>query len=453
MSRPETWRGAPTSAELQVPHGDPTAIREAAARLHRVTDRAFATAGVRGEAAADLALVWTGTAATEADHELGVLSARARRFLPQVDHAGRALMAYADALEETIQRTTALRERAEATRVDHARAVAAARASALDPATSAALTARAEQRLSESLGEIHRAHGRVLDEFMTAGVRCARTLAGLADTARVARAGHPGRSVEGQLTGLPLVEQHLRIASVPPGGKGPAAEPSWGDAALEAAGASAAWAYNHTVVPAVNSAADVAEAMAEHPEDLVEMALGAGMVFIGGGGQVGGVALDATGVGAVAGVPLHIAAAGLVTAGATTTAHGASRLLDHASRQDNQLLREVDGPWPHRGAPGDPLPDFLRPDQAGATWKGRVSDSGKGEVWQDPDMINNPAKHDDARSLRYMDPTELHPNGYVRYHGEYGQPLGLDGKPGSNRNSHHSMDSDYTYDVPTGWNP
>ncbi|WP_300452424.1 SpvB/TcaC N-terminal domain-containing protein [Accumulibacter sp.] len=47
-----------------------------------------------------------------------------------------------------------------------------------------------------------------------------------------------------------------------------------------------------------------------------EFATGVAQLFTGGGGEVGGVALDATGVGAVAGVPINIASAALIVQGA-----------------------------------------------------------------------------------------------------------------------------------------
>jgi hypothetical protein len=438
--------------ELRPPHGDPEAIRAAAARLRHVSGRALATAGVRGDAAADLAVVWNGSVADQAALELGVLSARARAVLPQISDAGSALLAYADALESTIARVAALRARASAARDEHTRLLAAAQGS--DPVAGAALVARADLRLAATLGEVHRAHGRALDDFRAAGATCARRLCGLSDTTRVSAAGHgayAGRGHEGLLGGLGLVDQQIRIAAVPPAES--AAEQSWDESALDALGEGAAWAYNHTVVPAVNGAADLAQAVAEHPADVVEMGVGAGMIFLGGGGQVGGLALDATGVGAVVGVPIHVAAAGVMATGAGATAHGARSLLEHASRNDNRLLRDIDGPYADRGAPGDPLPDFLRPDGAGATWKGRVSDNGKGEVWQHPDRIGNPDNHKDADSMRYMDPTDRYPDGYVRYHGPTGQPLTLEGKPGVDPVTHHPMKEDFTYDIPKGWKP
>ncbi len=446
----------PIDSEFLLPNGDPEAIRAAAARLRQVSDRALATAGVRGSAASELPLVWSGSVAEQAGVELGVLSARSRDVLPQIAQAGSALVAYAVALESTIARVRTVRAHASAAHGEHARMMAAARAASADPVTQETLTARADARLAEALRDLHRAHGRALDELTSAGTRCARSLAGLTDSTWVSSRSHGARAVrghEGLLGGLGLVGEQVRIASVPPADREPPTPDSWGETTLAALGDAAAWTYNHTAVPVVNTAADVVQAAAEHPGDLAEVALGVGMILLGGGGQVGGIALDATGVGAVAGVPLHVAAAGLMTAGAGAAAHGATSLLDHASRNDNQLLREVDGPWPDRGAPGDPLPDFLRPDGAGSTWKGRVADNGKGEVWQDPDKFGNPANHEDALSMRYMDPTDRYPHGYVRYHGETGQCLALDCKPGDRATSHHPMTPEYTYDIPKGWNP
>lgn len=442
--------------ELRQPHGDPESIRAAARRLRDVSGRALATAGVRGDAAADLSLVWSGSVADQAALELGVLSARARGVLPQVADAGSALLAYADVLDSTIARVTTLRARAAAAREEHVRLVAAARSAGSDPASVAALVARADLRLAETLGEVHRAHARTLDEFRAAGSLCARRLSGLNSTTRVSGAGHgayAGRGYEGVLGGLGLVDQQIRLASAPARESPTPEQRSWGESVLGGLGEAAAWTYNHTAVPAVNAAADLAQAVAEHPADVVETAIGAGMILFGGGGQVGGVALDATGVGAVAGVPIHVAAAGMIATGAAAVTHGTSSLLDHASRNDNRLLREVDGPWPERGAPGDPLPDFLRPDGSGATWKGRVADNGKGEVWQDPDKIGNPANHKDADSMRYMDPTDRYPDGYVRFHGPTGQSLTIDGRTGTNPVTHHPMTPEYTYDIPKGWRP
>jgi RHS repeat-associated protein len=65
--------------------------------------------------------------------------------------------------------------------------------------------------------------------------------------------------------------------------------------------------------------------------DAVSTVTGAVETVIGGGGEVLGVGLDATGVGAVLGVPLNVAAAGLVVHGATTTAVSGVHLAQDAS--------------------------------------------------------------------------------------------------------------------------
>jgi hypothetical protein len=82
-----------------------------------------------------------------------------------------------------------------------------------------------------------------------------------------------------------------------------------------------------------------------------------------------------------------------------------------------------------------------------------VCDNGKGEVWQDPEKIGSDAHHMDADSMRYMDPTDRYPNGYVRFHSPTGQPLTLDGKTGTDPVTHHPIEEDFTYDIPRGWKP
>ena len=450
----EAGRGG-SRGELAVPEGDPAALRGAAARFRRVANRALASASVSGTAAPELSLHWQGSAAATAVMELSQLSARAQRLLPGLDGAGLSLTAYADALEHTQGRVRALRAKADAARDENARSTAAAQGAGIEPLPAAQLLERADRELDQTMGAIYRSYGGSMDDFMVAGTRCARALA------RISAAAGAGRGIAAVrvdlLAGLHLAQDQIRAASTPPVDQVVAkAEPgTWWESAFETAGDAAAWTYNHTAVPLVNGAANVLEAAAEHPEDVIEMALGAGMVVVGAGGEVAGVALDATGVGAVAGVPINIAAAGLVAAGAGAVAHGGSRLADHAAQNNNRLLQEVDGPSAHsRGNPGDPLPDSMRPDAAGATWKGRVADSGRGDVWQEPDKVGaTNGSHRDANSIRIMDPTSDYPHGYVRYCNEGGQSLDVNGKPGSRATTHFPIKEDGTYEPPKGWKP
>lgn len=118
---------------------------------------------------------------------------------------------------------------------------------------------------------------------------------------------------------------------------------------------------------------------------------------------------------------------------------------------------DADGPPPKAPPrkPKDPLPDSDRPGSAGEDWEGRVTDNGKGEVWQKPGSTG------DANSVRIMEPTDRYPDGYVRYTNEHNQPIGLDGKPTvpngtkaeNHAHTHIPMNPDGTYPVPKGWNP
>lgn len=66
----------------------------------------------------------------------------------------------------------------------------------------------------------------------------------------------------------------------------------------------------------VNGAASVGNAMLNHPGEVLAAAGGIGLTAAAATGQLAGVALDATGVGAVAGVPLNtVSAAGMNSAG------------------------------------------------------------------------------------------------------------------------------------------
>ena len=213
----------------------------------------------------------------------------------------------------------------------------------------ARLLERADRELNQTMGAIHRSYGACMDELMAPAPVVREPSRGSAPRQERAAALRPCADL---LAGLHLAQDQIRAASTPPVDQVVVeAEPgTWWESALETAGDAAAWTYNHTAVPLVNGAANVLEAAAEHPEDLIEMALGAGMVVVGAGGEVAGVALDATGVGAVAGVPINIAAAGSAAAGAGAVAHGGSRLADHAALNQNRLLNEVDGPSVRRAS-------------------------------------------------------------------------------------------------------
>lgn len=87
----------------------------------------------------------------------------------------------------------------------------------------------------------------------------------------------------------------------------------------------------NTFAVGVNSTASFFNALVQHPDILWEILGGLGLIALGTGGEAGGVALDATGVGALGGVPLNIAAAGAIGAGATAVGHGLFRAVAAAS--------------------------------------------------------------------------------------------------------------------------
>ena len=332
---------------LSVPSGDPDSLRAAARRLRQVADHGLTTAGVRGGAGAELAGVWSGSAATGAATELATLSTRARAVLPQVDDGGRSLAAYADSLEAAIATARSLSAQAGRAADEHRRNLAAIDLThTLDPVLHAAATTRAAQLHDTELTGIHRRYGAAMDALTAAGTRCARALAGLTPSVTSVSPIAATPTLDPDLVyDLPLVRSQLDAAAAAGVGHvSPREEPSWFDSTLAAAGTAGAWAYNHTAVPLVNGAADVVQAAAQHPEDVAQLALGAGMMMLGAGGEVGGFALDATGVGAVAGVPINVVAAGAIAGGVTTAGAGAGNLIQHARANDNRLLQEATGP-------------------------------------------------------------------------------------------------------------
>lgn len=71
-----------------------------------------------------------------------------------------------------------------------------------------------------------------------------------------------------------------------------------------------------------NTVASLAQAFVDHPELLFEVLGGALMIQSGLAGEAGGIALDATGLGAAAGVPVNVASAGLIVAGVGAASAG-----------------------------------------------------------------------------------------------------------------------------------
>lgn len=135
-------------------------------------------------------------------------------------------------------------------------------------------------------------------------------------------------------------------------------EPTPWDALGSAAGEAGTWLLHGTQdvgIAAVNGLASFGNAMVQHPADTAAMLGGLMLMGVSGLGEAGGLTLDATGVGAVVGVPLNaVATAGLV-AGATIAGTGATSLAMHASSDSrvSPLEARADEAGPGaRGRPG-----------------------------------------------------------------------------------------------------
>ena len=132
----------------------------------------------------------------------------------------------------------------------------------------------------------------------------------------------------------PLVEAAEAIAST---------MASWAKMEIEQFGDAA---YN-VLADVVNAGASFGNAALHNPLDAAAMVGGAMLMAGGAGIEVPGVILDATGVGAVVGVPVNVAGAAMIASGATLAGGGAID-LSHEAAQNGVIVMHA-----HTGRPGE----------------------------------------------------------------------------------------------------
>ncbi|WP_280725185.1 putative T7SS-secreted protein [Kitasatospora sp. MAA4] len=107
---------------------------------------------------------------------------------------------------------------------------------------------------------------------------------------------------------------------------------------------------------AATDLASVGNAMLHDPGSTLSVAGGLGLAVLGAGGEVGGVALDITGVGAALGVPLAAVSAAAITGGLGMAGVGMTNVLHDAAGSDRVNMNSDGGGSGGSGTGGDPAP-------------------------------------------------------------------------------------------------
>jgi hypothetical protein len=143
----------------------------------------------------------------------------------------------------------------------------------------------------------------------------------------------------------------------------------------------------------VNGIASFGNAMLHHPGETAAMVGGIALAGISAGGEGLGVALDATGVGAIAGVPLNVVSAAGVATGVGVAGAAATSLAMNAAGDD--AVSPMRGSEPERSAPTktDRMKEHLTEkdlDAARRELNGEVvARKPTGEPWDHVDEVRN----------------------------------------------------------------
>ena len=132
-------------------------------------------------------------------------------------------------------------------------------------------------------------------------------------------------------------------------------EPGFWDTLGSAVGDAGTWLLHGVQdvgIAVVNSLASYGNAMVQHPGDTAAMLGGLMLMGISAVGEGGGLLLDATGVGAIAGVPLNVVSAAGLTAGAALAGAGTISLAMHATSDSKVTPLEARMEEPKPGSQG-----------------------------------------------------------------------------------------------------
>ncbi|XVU25067.1 putative T7SS-secreted protein [Actinoplanes sp. CA-054009] len=143
----------------------------------------------------------------------------------------------------------------------------------------------------------------------------------------------------------------------------------------------------------VNGLASFGNAMIQHPGETAALAGGLLLTAVSAGGEGVGFALDATGVGAVAGVPLNVVSAAGITTGVAITGVATTSLMQHAAGED--AVSPMSGSQPSRSVPTktDRMKEHLTDrdlDAARRELNGEVvARKPSGQPWDHVDEVRN----------------------------------------------------------------
>jgi hypothetical protein len=124
----------------------------------------------------------------------------------------------------------------------------------------------------------------------------------------------------------------------------------------------------------VNGMASLGNAAVHHPGDVALAAAGAGLMIVGAAGDAGGLVLDATGVGAVVGVPANVVSTAAIVTGGAMVAGSLGDLVMHATSDDQTSPARID----HKGSTA--ARDVHGVDRTG------MRDVDEQHVWDNGDM-------------------------------------------------------------------